>query len=369
MSIEVSRVLAYPGLSDREVRVILTIEELSKVKDVIKEDLITYLSISKSTVERVLRSLKQKGILLMKRSGPYRWIYSFTAALHSDDDAVGLHPDDASGDLQNGGSAVGLQSDEDPQERGTLSLFFSSSLALFKNTITYLGPPNVALHLSEDPRVKMAPLRFKQRSSLSDALEEVVSRPPKEKPPKKPFSWPSREERLRDKMEDKSLDEYNCNDMRFVFEDAWKAKGWRGSIPRWVGKDRGLMKRLIVNYGAEQVVLYVKYVIKNWEDVCRRYKIHGYPTVGILSAYSRSLYPEMVNGLPVVHDNEYRDRSMVVDASVEEFREKRGMSKEERDAESRLARKYGLGDYELQLISSRGLSVEEFIAETFGEDS
>jgi predicted transcriptional regulator len=369
MSIEVSRVLAYPGLSDREVRVILTIEELSKVKDVIKEDLITYLSISKSTVERVLRSLKQKGILLMKRSGPYRWIYSFTAALHSDDDAVGLHPDDASGDLQKGSSAVGLQSDEDPQERGTLSLFFSSSLALFKNTITYLGPPNVALHLSEDPRVKMAPLRFKQRSSLSDALEEVVSRPPKEKPPKKPFSWPSREERLRDKMEDKSLDEYNCNDMRFVFEDAWKAKGWRGSIPRWVGKDRGLMKRLIVNYGAEQVVLYVKYVIKNWEDVCRRYKIHGYPTVGILSAYSRSLYPEMVNGLPVVHDNEYRDRSMVVDASVEEFREQRGMSKEERDAESRLARKYGLGDYELQLISSRGLSVEEFIAETFGEDS
>jgi predicted transcriptional regulator len=280
MVVAVEKVLSYPGLSDREVRLVLTIDTLQAARAVLKAELEELLSVSRSTIERTLRSLKNKGLLLMQRIGSSRWFYRFSVAL--------------------------LQGEGAQEINNIIESSFESSLDLKEYPFKY-----VALQPSDDPRLEMAPLRFKHRTPLVDALVGVTERPPKK--PKKPipFTRQSREERLRSKMAEKDVSEYTCTDMRFVFEDEWKRAEWKGVIPRWVGKDYGLMKMMIEEYGSEDTVKYVQYVCRNWEDLCRRYKVNGYPSVGVMKSFGGSWYPEMMNGLSTVSTAEYRDRSMV----------------------------------------------------------
>jgi len=286
MVVAVEKVLSYPGLTDREVRLLLTIDTLQSARAVIKAELEDLLSVSRSTIERTLRSLREKGLLLMKRIGSSKWLYRFSMALLPGEGAP---------------------------------LINSSSLDLTKKSYTC-----VALQPSDDPRIFMAPLKFKHRTPLVDALVDAAKRTPnKPKKPKKivPFTRQSRDERLRAKMVEKDVSEYTCSDMRFVFEDEWERAGWKGRTPKWIGKDYGLMKMIIEEYGPEDTVKYIQYVFRNWSDLCQRYKVSGYPSVGVIKSFGRSWYPEMMNGLSSTPTAEYRDRSMVESSlpSTEEF--------------------------------------------------
>lgn len=280
MVVAVEKVLSYPGLTDREVRLLLTIDTLQAARDVLKAELGELLSVSRSTIERTLRSLKDKGLLLMQRIGSSKWFYKFSVALLSGEGAHVINNISSCSDI--------------------------SSLDLTKTSLKY-----VALQPSDDPRLEMAPLKFKHRTPLVDALVGAAERPPKK--PKKhiPFTRQSREERLRSKMAEKDVSEYTCTDMRFIFEDEWKRAEWKGRTPRWTGKDYGLMKMMIEDYGPEDTVKYIQYVCRNWEDLCKRYRVNGYPSVGAMKSYGGSWYPEMMNGLSTVSTVEYRDRSMV----------------------------------------------------------
>jgi DNA-binding transcriptional ArsR family regulator len=279
MVVAVEKVLSYPGLTDREVRLLLTIDTLQAARDVLKAELVELLEVSRSTIERTLRSLKDKGLLLMQRRGSSKWFYRFSVA---------LLPGEGAHVINN----INISSSE-------------SSLDL-KNSFKYM-----ALLPGDDPRLAMAPLNFKNRTPLVDALVGAAQRKPKK--PKKPipFTRQSREERLRSKMAEKDVSEYTCTDMRFIFEDEWKRADWKGRIPKWVGKDFGLMKMMIEEYGPEDTVKYIQYICRNWEDLCRRYRVNGYPSVGAMKSFGSSWYPEMMNGLSTASTVEYRDRSMV----------------------------------------------------------
>jgi len=288
MAVAVEKVLSYPGLTDREIRLLLTIDTLQAARDVIKAELEELLEVSRSTIERTLRSLKDKGLLLMQRLGSSKWFYRFSLA---------------------------LQPGDDPHVSSSSSSSSSSFSPLEKEERSNYYLTHVALQPGDDPRLEMAPLKFKHRTPFVDALVGAAERKPKK--PKKPipFTRQSREERLRSKMAEKDVSEYTCTDMRFIFEDEWKRAEWKGRIPRWVGKDFGLMKLMIEEYGPEDTVKYIQYICRNWNELCRRYRVNGYPSVGAMKSFGSSWYPEMMNGLSFVPTVEYRDRSMIESSS------------------------------------------------------
>jgi DNA-binding transcriptional ArsR family regulator len=329
--VAVEKVLSYPGLTDREIRLLLTIDTLQAVRGVIKAELEELLEVSRSTIERTLRSLKDKGLLLMQRLGSSKWFYRFSVALQPGDDP---HVSSSSSSFS-------------PLEKERSNYYLT----------------HVALQPGDDPRLEMAPLKFKYRTPFVDALVGAVDRPPKK--PKKPISFTeqSREDRLRSKMAEKDVSEYTCTDMRFIFEDEWKRAEWKGRAPRWTGKDYGLMKMMMEEFGPEDTVKYVQYICRNWGDLCKRYRVNGYPSVGAMKSFGSSWYPEMMNGLSFVPTVEYRDRSMVESSShdSDEFDQEavdaidRAMEIEARKREARKQRAKEIED--LQIKSMKRLEM------------
>jgi hypothetical protein len=112
-------------------------------------------------------------------------------------------------------------------------------------------------------------------------------------PRKKVTSCPAA---LKKSVEDKTVSEYNCNDMWFIFKKFWKEHGLSGYPTAWTNKERKQVKNLIDEQGSEAVSTYFNFCCKNWKVLAQRFKITSIvPTVPILYGYRRSLLPEALN--------------------------------------------------------------------------
>jgi hypothetical protein len=275
-SLNIEALVNTPNLGDRDFRLLLTIGVLKERGSVFKADIAERLGVCLATVQRGIKRLKQLGLLVVTRISSTVWEYVFHPEITHE--TVGVQP--------------GAQS---PSNNNNQYIILSSNTDI----------NNTCVAEQSGAQSVMAPIKLHgPKGTLQDILSASEKREARLSPssvfgrPKK-----SKTERNREKYESKSREEFTSVDMRFLFEDSWR---WRGKVPYWTGKDYGLIKRLLTQYGPVEAAGYLEHVFSNWEDIARRYRIHGYPTVGVLSAYSQSLYPEYLNGLATTLEAEYR---------------------------------------------------------------
>lgn len=127
------------------------------------------------------------------------------------------------------------------------------------------------------------------------AREEKAER--KRKPSSERFAVGKNKRRLA--FDEKTVDEYNCNDIELVMQDAWKAQDLPGKPFRFTNADRKWAKEMIDDQSAEAVVTTVQYVIEHWGELLGRFPgLNGAPSMNVIYAYRRSWVPEALRGGP-----------------------------------------------------------------------
>jgi hypothetical protein len=109
------------------------------------------------------------------------------------------------------------------------------------------------------------------------------------------FTSPPKKEK-KEKSVPKVKSGLNCNDMYFLYHRLWREFNFTGNCVPWTLKERSHIKHMIAEQGDEAVSTYIKYCLRNWKELCHRYKIMSIcPTVFILYGYRRSLLPEALD--------------------------------------------------------------------------
>jgi len=96
-------------------------------------------------------------------------------------------------------------------------------------------------------------------------------------------------------FQQKTPDQYNAKDMELVLALEWKKK-WQSPPPRFYGRDLKHAKDLIKIYTAETVASVLKWAVENWEMLCERYNIKGYPSMPIFWGFRNSIFPLFIDG-------------------------------------------------------------------------
>lgn len=109
----------------------------------------------------------------------------------------------------------------------------------------------------------------------------------------------SRQVKLK-KPNGKPLDEYNCNDVGAMMQRDVKDKfGYR--LSTLTMKDRKLLKTMIAEYGAEEVVVAAHEMIDRWEEFTTLVNLQGYPSISILWGYRDTIIPWSTEGVRKDH--------------------------------------------------------------------
>lgn len=134
---------------------------------------------------------------------------------------------------------------------------------------------------------------------LFDSIEDRLSQPrrTKKKGDGKPERFGVKRNIRLEKFRAKGPADYNANDLALLISREWKAKGWKSKSPRFTMRDRGHAKSLIEDHGAEDVATAIEYMIRNWADICRRYRVTGFPSIRVLYGFRHSWIPESVEGV------------------------------------------------------------------------
>lgn len=130
---------------------------------------------------------------------------------------------------------------------------------------------------------------------LKKELEDTLNTPRKKKKKKLDSSNSTPQARLRQRMKEKTEAEYNVTDMRLLYEELWCGKGWKGFAPKWTMKDKKHIRNLLDEQGGKNTVRYFRYVVQEWENIRRRYRIQGAPNAAILWGFRSSLLHEALN--------------------------------------------------------------------------
>jgi len=307
----VFRINVHPELDDRDKVMLVTALAHKEVEgDINQARLAQALHIGRATVERRFQRLRGKGLVSIHRSGAHSWSYDFSGfltlhALKSDPSSLGEglegHRDNSGPSCMSDGphteTAVKNSSEtpSGPSSMGDPSLHEIKHSSIIEETSSLVSPGR------KDTMVKVTG----PDTEFKKDLEKIAGRPVKGER----FGVPVNKQRAA--MEKKEVSEYNCNDLWYIFKDAWRSRSWNGHPTRWTNRDRGHAKELIDEQGAENIVKYIKWVFAEWENLCRRYKVKGYPSIQIAYAYRRSWLPEALNkplgGSPTVEFNEKTD--------------------------------------------------------------
>ncbi len=84
-------------------------------------------------------------------------------------------------------------------------------------------------------------------------------------------------------------------------------------VPSWGIKEKKIAKRLIGIYGIDLCKKVALDVIDNWDDYCARYKLKGFPSIGLISGYKDSFFAEVQMGkkfsgkMSKISDDEFSD--------------------------------------------------------------
>jgi len=276
-------VLTNPNIDDRDARLILAAAFLQdKHGQVTQSDLAKVIGCSLATVERRVRKLRSYAMLSMERTASRTWKYDFSGLTtpHLDDGYLEDNP--------NVGIVDTPQLDDGNPDKDTPHLGDPSPPILLSS---YRDKRNTDSNLTEGREAEMARVDGPE-SDLKNTVERLLARP--RKPKKETFS--TKQSSQKTSHDKKVIDEYNCNDLWYVFREQWKKRKWNGYPTSWTARERKHMKDLIEEQGPQAVVKLLEYTFSRWEDLCRRYSINGFPSVPVIFGFRRSWMPEALNG-------------------------------------------------------------------------
>jgi len=287
---DLEMILSNPQLNDREVRILMIIYLRQEDGEFVTRSQISEKTgISISTVQRCIKSLRERDLIHVTRCSSQNWFHDLGPVL----ERIRSVP------IQHGDRA-------EPMEKSCLTIQHGDhsqpirDISIIKNIesgeINYRD--NVCFSEGETPmRVKNKNKNL--RKIISD--EETSFQKKKEEKQKKRIVEGGGKERTVAKsnqkisFESKEPSEYNGNDLYYLIQKLWRRNRWRGNPTPFTRKDRKQAKGLIEEQSPEIVVEYFQYVFNNWNDISRRYRFKGMPSLGLLYGFRRQLLPEALN--------------------------------------------------------------------------
>ncbi len=196
---------------------------------------------SGQTIRAYLRSLSFKGYLTPVKNEINEKTYSWTPLLGALQDLAKVP--------------------QDPSQTDTPNVSSGST-----ETCALKGVIDTALSLSQDASKKRTPAQTK------------------------PKEW-----RRLHAFQQKTPEQYNAKDLELVLAMEWKKK-WQSPPPRFYGRDLKHAKDLISIYTAETVTNVLVWSVDNWDSLCERYNIKGYPSMPIFWGFRNSIFPLYIDG-------------------------------------------------------------------------
>lgn len=298
----IDRILSHPELRDRDVRIVMFSIRQQEEGVALNQELIAkFIGSSSSTVERCIRRLRELRLLSTDRVDSHVWYYDFSAIYNSHLTVLTPHSSDPS-ELCRGGN--GLEDEDDdlievlpPQnevfgaENKILAPQSSdpSPHIYNKQNTPLLFSDNLLGQEGKKPMKIVGP-----DSRLKNLLSSIPEKNRKHKQ--------KREEAARSKEPTTGVTpvaQYNCNDMYKAYCSHWRKSGLLGNPQAATAKDRKLLKDMIAEQGAVEILRYIKWVFKNWEGLRVRDGVHGAPSVGVLFGFRNSWFYESLEGKKV----------------------------------------------------------------------
>lgn len=106
----------------------------------------------------------------------------------------------------------------------------------------------------------------------------------------KPKEW----RRIR-AFEQKTPEQYNAKDLEFVLGLKWRER-WDSPPPRFYGRDMKHAKDLISIYSPKTTSEVITWSLDNWELLCEKFNIKGYPSMPIFWGFRNSIFPLYIDG-------------------------------------------------------------------------
>lgn len=227
---------------------------------------------SPKTIQLRLRTLRAKGLLRIVRRPSQTNLYDFGPLFDKLREGI---PQDLTGSTPQ---------DLTPKEQES-----NQNDSTHMRPVPELLDPNEPDPPESEEDPPSDPLREKLDELAAQAREKEKRRRPKK-------AAHSRAEKRREKFEAKKPEQYNANDMELVFAEAYEERSWRYP-PRFGGKERALMKRLIEEYGAAETARVIADVVKNWERFVGEFRLDGgYPSPAVVFGFRTSFFPRVLDG-------------------------------------------------------------------------
>lgn len=149
----------------------------------------------------------------------------------------------------------------------------------------------------QDPQQTDAPISSEptDRCALKEVIDTALELTKDASKKRTPAQTKPKEWRRLHAFQQKTPDQYNAKDMELVLALEWKKK-WQSPPPRFYGRDLKHTKDLIKIYTAETVASVLKWAVENWETLCERYNIKGYPSMPIFWGFRNSIFPLFIDG-------------------------------------------------------------------------
>jgi hypothetical protein len=197
----------------------------------------------------------------------------------------------------------------------------TTPISLVSQKATALDKDSINTQHQEQPPISLVK-RYNQDSSLSLVKEEEKSPTGssfRSTPPSPPLPRPTplgkviqtslegiKEKhkkfvvKSRKKNKNKSLAEYNCNDVGKLLQTEIRAK-YGHFMGKLTMKERGQLKNMISEYGAEETAAAAYAMIKRWEELQAVINIRSFPSIAIFYGFRRTIMPwSVADNLPKV---------------------------------------------------------------------
>lgn len=155
------------------------------------------------------------------------------------------------------------------------------------------GPPRRSSKQPNDDSVKAAVSAF----SASAKAQEAASKKNKERAEKRMKAQIKKAASKVNASEAKrAADGINTRGMEGIWKNALSDHFPDVTPNRWTGKERKLLKDLMIDHPKETVTRAMVYMCENWDALCRRWKITGVPQIGTLFGYRADIFADIETG-------------------------------------------------------------------------
>lgn len=302
--------------TDKLVTIVTVLWQVS-YGHVSQRDLSNEMGVHFSTVKRTFRKLKEAELISIEKKSRYIWSYDFDGFL-SDRDSTELGGNPMRSSVCSLTIIKAYFSPENPGKLVCSAVLIKLIVSFLFNLITWhehtdrpvfsekeggslenehtenILKRSRRLNSCETQEENDVPIVNGPRDKLYDQIDQVLSKPSRKR--KREFADGPKKVKRRLRTDDKEASEYNCNDLEVIFKRTWIDTWGKFSSSRWTLREKKHAKDMIREHGGEAIANYIRFVIEHWDDLCRRYKVNGYPSIPIIYGYRRSWFPESVNG-------------------------------------------------------------------------